>query len=101
MKDSYPLELFGFNSFINSIPFVQSHFFICPFFLYLESVRNYRLNKDTRKKYLHTSFIFMNYYLHQVAYIRTVGTRMALIRIMNTILGVYVTAERDSFNAAN
>ena len=63
MKDSYPLELFGFNSFIKSIPYVQSHFFICPFFLYLELIRNYRLNKDTRKNYLNTAFLFMNYYL--------------------------------------
>ena len=32
MKDSYPLTLYGFESFMNSICYENSHFLITPFF---------------------------------------------------------------------
>lgn len=101
MKDSYPLQLFGFDAFIDSKDNIQCHFLICPFYLYLESIRNCKLNKETRKKYLQTAFIFMNYFIHQLGFIKTVGTRISIIRIMNTILGIYACTERDAFNLAN
>lgn len=101
MKDSYPLTLFGFDSFINSIQYKESHFLITPFFLYLEAIRNNKLSKETRKKYLETSFLFLNYFLHMIGYTKTVGTRICIIRIMNTIIGIYSCIDRDAFHLAN
>ena len=101
MKDSYPLTLFNFESFINSRPFLQPHFFITPFFLFSEAIRNSRLNLNTRKIYLETSFYFINYFLHQNNFIRCVSTRITLIRFLNTILGIYICTDKRSFNMAN
>lgn len=103
MKDSYPLFLFGFESFMKSVDFNQSHFLICPFFLIIEAVRNVRLNLQTRKSYLRSAFYFVNYFLHQVGYIKTIDSRIGLIRLMNTILGFLVCFENgnQSFNLAH
>lgn len=89
MKDSYPFTLFGVDSFINS------------FFLYIEAIINYKLSKETRKKYLETSFIFMNYFLHMIGNAKTIGMRICIIRIMNTIIGIYLCIDRDAFHLAN
>ena len=79
MKDSYPIQIFGFESFIKSKGFTQSHFFICSVFLLMESIRNARLTIEARKQYLNTSFLFMNYYIHLIGYMRTITIRMSLI----------------------
>lgn len=101
MKDSYPLKLFGFDSFIKSYGQKQSNFLICSLFLFIDAIRNTKLNIETRKQYLHTAFLFANYYLHQIGYIKTIGTRICLIRLMNTILGIYICTEREAFNMAH
>lgn len=90
MKDTYPIQIFGFDSFIKSKEFNQSHFLICLVFLLMEAIRNARLNIETRKKYLNTSFLFMNSYIHQLGFMRAITTRISLIRILSTIIGLYL-----------
>lgn len=89
MKDSYPLTLFGYESFIKSKNYTQSNFLIFPLFLFVEALRNGRLKKSIRKLYLHTSFIFFDYFIHASGFVKTIATRMLLIRTMNTILAIY------------
>lgn len=95
MKDSYPLTLFGYESFIASKQFTQSHFLIFPLYLFIEALRNSRLKKDIRKKYLNTSFIFFNYFIHSLNFVKTVATLMQLIRMMNTILAICYALDRN------
>lgn len=35
MKDSYPLSLFGYESFMNSMDNSNVNFYICPMFLFM------------------------------------------------------------------
>ena len=62
MKDSYPLTLFRFESFIGSKQFSQSHFLIFPLYHFIESLRNGRFEKDIRRKYLNTAFILFYFF---------------------------------------
>ena len=101
MKDSYPLTIFGFESFMSSINYDESNFLITPFFLIIEALRNIHLKIEIRKSYLRTAFLFTNYFLHISNFVKTVGTRMMLIRLMNTILGLLVCLERPTFNIAH
>ena len=101
MKDSYPLTLFGYESFIASKQFTQSHFLIFPLYLFIEALRNSRLKKDIRKKYLNTSFIFFNYFIHSLNFVKTVATRMQLIRMMNTILAICYALDRNDLNISH
>lgn len=77
MKDSYPIHFFGFDSFIKSKGYNESHFIICSMLILLESIRNVRSNLDTRKKYLNTFFYLLNNYLHQLVYIQIIKTHMS------------------------
>lgn len=98
MKDSYPLTLFGYESFINSKDNSNINFYICPFFLFIEVLGNSEISNQIRKKYLNTTFIFIVYYLHQLGFIRTITTRISIIRFLNTILGIYYCLKRDETN---
>ena len=59
MKDSYPLSLFGFESFIGSQKHKQSNFLITPLFLFLEALRNAKLKKEIRYSILKLHFCFL------------------------------------------
>lgn len=101
MKDSYPLTLFGFESFIGSKNYRQSHFLICPLYLFLEGLRNSRLKKKIRRLYFQTAFLFFNYYLHSIGFIKSIATRMLLIRMLNTILGICYCIDNYDFNLSH
>ncbi|KAK8858330.1 hypothetical protein M9Y10_039614 [Tritrichomonas musculus] len=100
MKDSYPFEIFSSTYILKAIDKKQWSFifYSIPFNLIINSIRNPHLSHDLRQFNLETGYYFILHYFYQ--YNKSLAppiSRIGLIRIINTIIGLSVALKKYEF----
>ena len=100
MKDCYPLKIYSSKNNLKAIndkdwAFI---FYSLPFNLMINSVCNPHLSHELRKYNLETCFYFVLHYLYQFkSSVSPPITRIGLIRMINSIVGISIALERYDF----
>lgn len=97
MKDCYPMELFSSSNINKAIERGDWNFvfYSLPFNLMINSIRNPNISFELRKFNLEVAYYFMMHYLYQLKdSISPVHSRIGIIRMINTIIGVAIALER-------
>lgn len=100
MKDSYPLELFSNDTLLKSIDFKDFHilFFILPFNLLIESLKNPNLSISFRIFLLEISYQFLLFHLFQKDFKKnSIHSRIGIERLINTTIGLGVALQVFDF----
>lgn len=100
MKDSYSLKLFSTETVLKSIEFKDYHllFFILPFNVIIESLKNPNLSIDSRVFLLDLAYQFLFFHLFQKNYNKnSIHSRIGIERIINTIIGLAVALKSFDF----
>ncbi len=100
MTDSYPLKLFSTETVLKSIEFKDYHllFFILPFNVIIESLKNPNLSIDSRVFLLDLAYQFLFFHLFQKNYNKnSIHSRIGIERIINTIIGLAVALKSFDF----
>lgn len=96
MKDAYPLELFSTDTILKSIDFndFQILFFILPFNLMIESLKNPNLSISFRTFLLDISYQLLIFHLFQK---NSIHSRIGIERLINTTIGLGVALKVFSY----
>lgn len=97
MKDQYPLEIYSADNILKSIENGNWNFvfYSLPFNLMINAIRNPYISHDLRMHHLETCYYFILHYLYQFnESIAPPSTRITLIRMINTIVGISVALKR-------
>lgn len=100
MKDAYPLELFSTDTILKSIEFNDYHilFFILPFNLMIESLKNPNLSISFRIFLLDISYQFLIFHLFQKNFKKnSIHSRIGIERLINTAIGLGVALNVFSY----
>lgn len=100
MKDAYPLYMFSNDTLNKAISFKDYHilFFLFPFNLLIECIRNPNLSIQCRLFLLDISFQFLIFHLFQKNYNKnSIHSRIGIERIINTIIGLGVSLKVFQF----
>lgn len=100
MKDAYPLELFSTETLLKSIEFNDFHilFFILPFNLLIESLKNPNLSISFRIFLLDISYQFLVFHLFQKNFNKnSIHSRIGIERLINTTIGLGVALKVFDF----
>ena len=100
MKDCYPLEMFSSKHISEAIERGDWNFvfYSLPMNLMVNAIRNPDLSFELRKYNLEVCFYFMLHYLYQMnGSVSPPHSRIGIIRMINTIIGVAVALERYNF----
>lgn len=100
MKDAYPLELFSTDTILKSIDFndFQILFFILPFNLMIESLKNPNLSISFRIFLLDISYQFLIFHLFQKNFQKnSIHSRIGIERLINTTIGLGVALKVFSY----
>ena len=100
MKDNYPFMIFSSSTIEKAIQNNDWNFvfYALPFNLIINAVRNPYLSFELRKYNLETAFYFMINYLYQMNdSISPPLSRIGIIRMINTIIGITIALEKYDF----
>ena len=100
MKVNFPLELYSSDHIIQAINENNWNFvfYSLPFNLMINSVRNPFISHDLRMFNLETTYYFILHYFYQFSNsLSPPGTRITVIRMLNTIVGITVALSKYDF----
>lgn len=100
MKDNYPFEIFAQSHIIKAIEnnnweFV---FYALPINLIINAIRNPYLSNSIRKYFFETAFYFLMKIFYEMRSLKSpMHSRIGIIRMINTIVGLSVALEIEEF----
>lgn len=100
MKDAYPLKIFSTETVMKSFEFKDFHilFFILPFNLIIESLKNPNISVELRIFLLDISYQFLFFHLFQKNLNKnSIHSRIGITRIINTIIGIGISLKKFKF----
>lgn len=100
MKDCYPLEIFSSSHINEAIEHGDWNFvfYALPFNLLINAIRNPSISFELRKFNLEVCYYFMMHYFYQLNDSSSPPhSRIGIIRMINTIIGIAIALERYPF----